>query len=287
MSATLPEENAWSEHSCLLRDTIYHRIQQKGIQKVINPFHPRELHYIIDPCDAHIREYDMALDHLAGVLGSMKRAVLTGGLAIPATLLAQHPGTRPRFYRQHYALHVGVARSQFPELVQQTLLADHYYPFARLRMISIKDNAGTKVSKEDMYYSLSWNEVQKLARGERMGRVYRWFRKSKNIRLIRVESNLGEIAPHESLTDYIDVYLHHYRGGKLRSNDDCSRECPRYFNGAKLYTFSGKPLNVVNLAYLELIKRERFEKNKGSKKGETDRYDLEHIASLLRESNYS
>lgn len=257
-------------------DEVARLIQRRALQRVINPFHSRDFHPILAADDSRIALYEKALDTLASLITGANRTVLTGGLAIPATLLTHYPDTAPRFYRQHRALHLGVARSQFPDLVRR-LHRSSYYPFARTKMIPIKNETKVKVKKTDEYYPLSWQEIERMSRGERLGRIFAIYPKTKNLRFIKIEGGTGEIAPHEVLEDYIDVYFHYYQKGKLCSNDDKNRVCPGYFQGETYITRSGFQLPIVSLHYLGQIKSERFKR----KQGETDRHDLERIAALL------
>ncbi len=269
-------QSARSETNPFAHDVVYHRIQQKKMQYVVNPVHPRKLSYILSPQDLRIEKYDGVLDNLAELVTPVQLVVLTGGLAIDATLLALHPETTPRFYREHYAVHLGVARYRFPELVKRAYQTGNYYPFSRAFLNQLGEETGTK---KDAYYPLPWNEVEAIARGEKLGRIFGVFRKNRNIRLIRIEGETGEITPHIGLLDYMDVYLHYYRNGRLVSNDDHRRDCPLYFSGIPCTTMSDKKLPLVNIRYLEQIKSERFKK----KCGETDRYDLERIAAICAE----
>jgi hypothetical protein len=274
--AILPESMATPDP--FAGDDVAERIQRRAMQTVINPYHARDFCPILAGDDPRIAEYETALDNLASFIAGINRVVLTGGLAIPVSVLARHPETTPRFYRKHNALHLGVARSQFPSLVQR-LHRYNYYPFARTKMVPIKNEARIKFAKKDEYYSLSWNEIERMSRGERLGRIFSFYPKTKNLRFIKIESGTGEIAPHEKLEDYIDVYFHYYHKGRLCSNDDKTRNCHGYFSGETYTTRSGFLLHLVNISYLQQIKRERFKK----KKGKTDRHDLERIAALLAE----
>lgn len=273
--AMLPEPAA-ANPDPFASDVVAQRIQQRALQTIVNPFHARDVRPILAADDPRIAEYETTLDTLASLIAGMRRTVLTGGLAIPATMLARYPETTPRFYRQHNALHIGVARSEFPNLVQR-LHRHSYYLFARTKMVPIKDEQGIRFAKTDQYYSLSWHEIERMARGERLGRIFGFYPKTKNLRFIKIENGTGEIAPHEKLEDYIDVYFHYYRKGKLCSNDDKQRGCSGYFQGATYTTSSSFQLPIVNLHYLQQIKRERFKR----RQGETDRHDLERIAALL------
>jgi len=253
---TLLESDSLKYVNPFVHDELYTRIQQKGIQYVVNQVHSHELRLIADSSDPRIAMHHKALDSVANILGNMHRAVLTGGFGVEATILSRYPETVPQFQREHYDVNLGIAHSQFPEIVQRASLVQ-YYPFARLAMWHLIDKTGQKVGKKDIYYPLTWEDVTTIGASKRSRRVFGLRRKDRHIRLIHIPNNTGEIYPHESLTDYVELYLHQYIGGQLKSNQDVQISCPLYFSGETFTTRSGQKLKVVNPRYLLALKEKK------------------------------
>ncbi len=255
------------KHNILANDVLYNKVIHKGHQLVINPYHPKKLE-TLKPNDAHIKEYETALDLLAQLTAGMKDYVLTGGLAIPATT--------GKWYRVHRALHLGLEVTQLPEFLDH-VSHNNFYLFSRLRM---RRQLIPKNQKRDIYEPVTLKEISQLVKKQRLEkRCGGLVDKTENLRLIQITHTTGKVQPHQHLFDYVDLYLHWQdEEGYLCSNDDRKRIVPDYFKGVNYNTKSGIEMPVVSLEYLRQIKSERFAR----KKRETDSLDLKEISKYQK-----
>lgn len=257
----------------LAGDRYYEKIVKRGQQVVINPYHSKKLE-LLSEHDSRIAAYKEALDVVAQLCEGVRGYVLTGGLAIPATTGC--------FYRAHRALHLGLQRDELP-LFLECMSENNYYLFSRIDMRRKIVGRGWK---RDVYEPLTLEEIKRLVAGQQLEkRCAGLSNKAENLRLIQVVHLGGTIQSHQSLTAYLDLYLHWYdAAGYLASNDDQKkRNLPTYFSGGFYEAKGGRKLPLVNLEYLLQRKSERYAR----KKRETDRYDVKRIKEYLCQEKHA
>lgn len=181
---------------------------------------------------------EQALDGLAEIFGGECEWMLTGGLAIAATM--------GRFYRDANDLDIAVDQDQLARLVE--VAQKRGYEFF-VRRGALKVFPKTRLT----FY-------QRIAPAQASSNWWRRFR------LIRTGRN-GWRASSISMLDFIDVYAYECRDGLVRSNGSDMRVSVTENCGAVYTSISGRKVLLRGMGYMAHIKRLQG--------GEKDRFDLE------------
>jgi hypothetical protein len=171
---------------------------------------------------------ERSIDCLPDILGHQSTWMLSGGLAVPASV--------GRFYRIHYDIDIGVFEGDLDTVIE-TAGRNSYGLFSRRIMTKIP---GTDL-KVDIYRSVSVSEVKD--------------KHPKNLRLVRLEND--QPVHHAHLLDYFDVYPYSVKDGIVRSfegNICIPEEEDRL---GKYTTISGMEIQVRSPAYIRALKEKR------------------------------
>lgn len=181
---------------------------------------------------------ERALDGVAEIFGDQCEWMLTGGLAIAATM--------GRFYRDANDLDIAVHQDQLTRLVR--VAQDHGYEFFARR-------GATKVfpKKRLTFYQ----RIEPARAADNWGRRFRLIRTGRG----------GWRAASISLLDFMDVYAYDCRDGVVRSNGSDMQVAATENCGTIYTTVTGRKVPLRGMGYMAQIKRLQG--------GEKDFLDLE------------
>ncbi len=236
---------------------LYQLIINRGIQIVKNDIHKRELNLIGVEDASYQDAIEKDLEYIYQIFHECEGWALSGGLSIYLTI--------GKIQRKHNAHHIGVQSERLLNLLSKANRSN-YFIFSRIWNAHISET-----KKLDYYLPLNYEQIENICSSlenneSELGRM------KKNWRLIKIEDRRGIIQAHKERIDYFDIYIHDVRDSLLFSNDDCVRNCPEYYCGAN-YQTKGGIINLVNISYLEDLKRDLCKK----RKDERHIFDLERI----------
>ena len=206
----------------------------------INPVHKKNVRNITN---SEVEEIRVSLDSLAEILSEGSEWVLVGGLPIPLTI--------GRFYRVHNDVDIGVSQEGFGDLIESA--SSHRYGlFSRRFMTKISSN-----KKVDIYTRVSVEEAVK--------------KKSKHLKLLRLDSGGRKPTSNPNLTSDVDVYVYNTEGNDIVTWDGI--KVPSQRSIGKSYELpSGQRISLRNLNHIRRLK-ERSHRS-------LDRYDIKVISNF-------